>query len=51
MIRINYDAFACQQSDVNAIDCYALQLSEPTIAAAIFAFVSADIARSDDHMW
>ena len=40
MIRINYNAFACQQSDVNAIDCYALHLSEPTVAAVIFAFVS-----------
>ena len=43
MIRTNYNAYACRQSDVNTIDCYALQLSEPTAAAATFAFVSLDI--------
>ena len=40
MIRSNYNGFACLQSDVNQIDCYALRLSEPTVAAALFAFVS-----------
>ena len=44
--RTSYNALGCQQSDINAVDCYALALSEPTIAAVNFAFVSIKIPHT-----